>query len=177
MLPVPLFGRDSSYMYIKQRAVGCGVKQGWEKGPWKTVLVKKVIRLPNNPSTSSIHLSPTLTPMPCPTWAWLVNAWVWSTVLKGCQQTLSTKSKASLKNQKRLSLHKHESNGGGGLRWMWASSDIPQWFLHTNCVVVYPSAFAVKFKCHLVPSEFTLIYFIPLHRGKTGHVAAVFLKT
>lgn len=24
-----------------------------------------------------------------------------------------------------LSLHKHESNGGGGLRWMWASSHTP----------------------------------------------------
>lgn len=43
-----------------------------------------------------------------------------------------------------LSLHKHESNGGDGLRWMWASSDIPQRFLHPHTVVIYPSAFLLS---------------------------------
>lgn len=41
----------------------------------------------------------------------------------------------------------------------------PQWFLHTNCVVVYPSAFAVKFKRHFMPSKITVVHFItsPTH--------------
>lgn len=43
----------------------------------------------------------------------------------------------------------------------------PPWFLHTNCVVVYPSAFAVKFKCHFMPNKISVMYFIPHSQNRT----------
>lgn len=65
-----------------------------------------------------------------------------------------------------LSLDKHESNGGDVLSRMGASSDTPQWF-HRG-VVVYPSAFAFKFKCHLKPSK--IMSFIPPMKTDTLHL-------
>lgn len=34
----------------------------------------------------------------------------------------------------------------------------PKWFLQTNCVVRYPSAFAVEFKCYFKQSKITVKY-------------------
>lgn len=75
-LPVPLFGRDSAYMYIKQK--GCGLRGNTgtsKKGQTEKNCLKWRKVFPNNPFAGSIHSSSTLTvtlPCPCPTWAWLV---------------------------------------------------------------------------------------------------------
>lgn len=51
-----------------------------------------------------------------------------------------------------LSLHKHESNGGGGLQL-----DVSQ-FWHPQKVPAHLAACAVKFKCHFKPSKITCVY-------------------
>lgn len=124
---------------------------------------KRWYSFPNNPFTSAIHLSSTLVPMPCSTWAWLVNAWTWKYSVERLPADTQHQIKSFTVESKEftLSLHKHESNGDGGLHWMWARSDIPWWFLHTNCVVVYPPAFAVRFKFYFKPSKITVMFIIP----------------
>lgn len=107
-------------------------------GEKKGDAASQIIRFLPGPYICHHHLRP----MPCPTWAWLVKAWNWSTVLKGCQQTLSTKSKASLWNQKSsvflyINMSAMEVMGCVECELVLTS---PHWFLHSNGVVVYPSA-------------------------------------
>lgn len=119
MLPAPLFGRDSTYMYIKQRVVACGVTQGHAKGPWKAVLTKRGDVPPQIILfTSSIHLSSTLTPHALPHLS-LISECLnpkYSVERLPADTQHQIKSFTVESKEFSLSLHKHESSGGDGLR-------------------------------------------------------------
>lgn len=116
MLLVPLFGRDSMYVYIR---TGCWVTQGQELVLWKTVLNEKgvvasqIILLPDSHICviySNAHALPHLSLISeCLNLRCSVERLPADTQLQIKSFTVESKEFS-------LSLHKHEGNGGGGLR-------------------------------------------------------------
>lgn len=105
-------------------------------------------------------MSSPLTPIPSPTWAWLVK----ELNLRCSVERLPADTHFQIKSftveskEFSLSLHKHESNGGGGLQL-----DVSQ-FWHPRKVAAHLTVCAVKFKCHFKPSKITCV-FNPSHEA------------